>query len=100
VKKNRGENVNPQAAMEAFENYLKSKDVRKFPFALQYQSGTLEKPAFAKEEFYRGGFYKMESRVEKGLKPHKGAYEEFSARIENVPLYEAVEIMWDYITLV
>ena len=70
------------------------------PIAYKFNIGELEKPTVRKQEFFRGGFFAMEKNLKTALKPYHGAFAEYSSRTEDLPLSNAIGIMWDYVTQV
>jgi hypothetical protein len=71
-----------------------------YPIAEQFRNGTFVKPIQKKEEFYIGGLFAMQRRLEKALAPFRGAYQEYVRRTDDLPNYHVVAAMWDYVKIV
>ena len=70
-----------------------------YPIAEQFKNGTFTKPTQKKEEFFIGGMFAMQRRLEKALVPFYGAYQEYVRRTDELPNYDVIAAMWDYIAI-
>jgi hypothetical protein len=71
-----------------------------YPIAKKFKAGTLVKPTFRKDEFYKGGLHTMQKRFQQSMRPFPGAHEEFLARTEDMDYSDVVFCMWDYVKLI
>ena len=71
-----------------------------YPITDKFKQGVFTKPTHKQGEFFVGGSLAMQKRLRKSLAPFPGAYDEFLSRSENLPSYDVIALVWDYIHLV
>jgi len=71
-----------------------------FSIANKFKTGVYKKPSFNHDEFYKGGLTSMQRRLKTSLALFHGAFDEFQARSEDLPNYEVVALMWEYVEIV
>jgi len=70
-----------------------------YPIAEKFKDGTFTKPTLKKNEFYKGGLFAMQERLQKSLLPFPGAFREFTERAKDLEDAFIISKMWDYIRL-
>jgi len=68
------------------------------PIAEKFNNGTYKKPLVQRGEFFKGGVFQMQKRLQRALHPFPGAYDEFVRRTEDLSQAEIINTMWDYVT--